>query len=182
MPAALLMATSLAAFQSVITRTSSPRDLLAELDLAIKPYVKTTLQSCALCCAEITPFTPALEQWHLRVANAGGITPLIHRANNTVEWVEVGGVPLGIGVNAEAGYSEVTLTLNRGDLVIFTSDGVIEAKNAQGEMFSFERLEQTVTCGPRTSAAMLAHLQSEITGFTGNTELHDDLTIVVLQV
>jgi sigma-B regulation protein RsbU (phosphoserine phosphatase) len=96
--------------------------------------------------------------------------------------VEVGGIPLGARVNAEVGYAEVTLTLEKGDLVIFTSDGVIEAKDALGDMFGFERLEQTVTRGPRTSAAMLAYLQAEVANFTGNIELHDDLTIVILQV
>jgi PAS domain S-box-containing protein len=182
MPAALLMATSLAALQSVMSHAAGPNELLIELDLAIKPYVKTTLQNCALCCAELAPVTPLREQWSLRVANAGLITPLIYRAGGTVEWVEVGGIPLGVRFRAEVGYTEVTLTLEKGDLVIFTSDGVIEAKNARGDIFGFERLEQTVSRGPRTSAAMLAHLQAEVANFTGYTELHDDLTIVVLQV
>jgi len=183
MPAALLMATSLTAFQSIISRTSGPNNLLTELDLAIEPYTKTTLQNCALCCAEITCPTPGLEQWVLRVANAGCIMPLIYRAGGRVEWVEVGGIPLGIGANTEAGYTEATLTLDKGDMIIFTSDGVIEAMNAVNDMFGFERLEQVVACGPRTSAAaMLAHLQAEVRDFTGNTEPHDDFTILVLQV
>jgi serine phosphatase RsbU (regulator of sigma subunit) len=181
MPAALLMATTLAALQSTLTRSSGPNNLLTELDLAIKPYIKTTLQNCALCYAEITPDTPRQEQWRLQVANAGCIAPPISHANGQVKWVDVGGIPLGTGVRAEGGYAEVTLSLDKGDLVIFTSDGVIEAKNAAGEMFGFERLEQAVAQGPRTSAAMVAHLQAEVGRFTGAIEPHDDLTIVVLQ-
>jgi PAS domain S-box-containing protein len=183
MPAALLMATSLTTLQSVITRTSDPTELLAELNLAIEPYTKTTLQNCALCCAEITPPSPVLERWLLRVANAGCITPLICRANGATEWVEVGGIPLGVSLSAKASYAEATLPLDKGDLVIFTSDGVIEATNAAGDMFDFERLEQAVAGGPRTSAGvMLAHLQAEVANFTGDTEPHDDLTIVIVQV
>jgi hypothetical protein len=42
---------------------------------------------------------------------------------------------------------------------------------------------QTPAGGPKISAAaMLAHLRAEVTIFTGNIELHDDLTIVVAQV
>lgn len=183
MPAALLMAASLTALQSIIAHAFNPSDLLTELDLALKPYTKTTLQNCALCYAEITPPTPEQPQGHLRVANAGCVTPLICRANGKVEWVEVGGLPLGVGAGARSGYVEATLHLNQGDLVIFTSDGVVEATDAAGDLFSFERLEKAVTKGPKTSAmAMLTHLRAEVMNFVGDTEPHDDLTIVVAQV
>jgi serine phosphatase RsbU (regulator of sigma subunit) len=183
MPAALLMAASLTALQSIIAHAFSPSDLLTELDLALKPYTKTTLQNCALCYAEITLSTPKQPQGWLRVANAGCVTPLIGRATGAVEWVEVGGLPLGVGLGTRSGYAEATFKLNRGDLVIFTSDGVIEAFNSGGQLFSFERLEQAVAAGPKTSAsAMLAHLRTVVTDFTGNIEPHDDLTIVVVQV
>ncbi len=62
----------------------------------------------------------------------------------------MGGMPLGTELAMESGYEEVTLTLSAGDLVILTSDGLIEAQNGvDGEMFGFERLEQAVQAGPR---------------------------------
>jgi serine phosphatase RsbU (regulator of sigma subunit) len=184
MPAALLMAASLTALHSVITRVAAPSKLLAELDLAIEPYTSTTLQNCALCYAEIIPLNSDLDNWSLRVANAGCITPLICRAiSGSVEWVEVGGIPLGVGLGAQSGYGEATFSLKQGDMVIFTSDGVVEATDANGGLFGFERLEQAVVRGPKISAAaMLTHLRTEIAAFTASTELHDDLTIVVVQV
>ena len=100
-----------------------------------------------------------------------------------VNWAEVGGMPLGIGLGAQFGYQEITLTLSSGDLIILTSDGVVEANNAAREMFGFERLEQAVAVGPSTSAAaMLTHLQAEVAAFVGDKEPHDDLTIVVMQI
>jgi PAS domain S-box-containing protein len=183
MPAALLMAASLSALQSIIAQAYTPSDLLTELNLALKPYTKTTLQNCALCYAEITPPTSEQPEGCLRVANAGCVPPLICRANGEVEWVEVGGLPLGVGLSTHLGYDEAIFSLKAGDLVIFTSDGVVEATDVAGNLFSFERLELAVAKGPRGSATtMLAYLQSEITNFTGNTESHDDLTIVVVQV
>ncbi len=184
MPAALLMAASLTALHSVITRVSAPSKLLAELDLAIEPYTSTTLQNCALCYAEIIPLNSTLNNWSLRVANAGCITPLICRATGgIVEWVEVGGIPLGVGLGAQSGYAEAAFSLKPGDMVIFTSDGVVEATDGKGVLFGFERLEQAVVRGPKISAAaMLTHLRTEIAAFTASTELHDDLTIVVVQV
>ena len=86
-------------------------------------------------------------------------------------------------MGAQSGYAEEALTLSQGYLVIFTSDGIVEAKNAAGEIFGFERLERAVGQGQMASAqTMLAHLQAEIAAFVGQTETHDDMTIVILQV
>ena len=96
---------------------------------------------------------------------------------------QVGGVPLGVGLGATSGYQEVTLSLSKGDLVILASDGVIEANNASGEMFSFDRLEQAVRSGPQTSAAaMSGHLKQTGMALVGETEPHDDMTLVVVQI
>jgi len=66
----------------------------------------------------------------MRVANAGGIPPYIRRVNGGVESLDVSGMPLGIGVGAESGYQAVTAPLFSGDMVILTSDGVVEAQPA----------------------------------------------------
>lgn len=182
MPAALLMAVSRASLQSVITQPSRPSRLLVQLDQALVPYTRTTRQNCALCYVEITP--PAQNRAGLmRVANAGCITPFIRHAQGGVTWAEVGGLPLGFGLGSEYGYKEISLRLTPGDLIVLTSDGVVEAKNEIGELFGFERLEQAVAAGPAGSAeAMLIHLQAAVATFVGDTEPHDDLTMVVLQI
>ena len=188
MPAALLMAVSLASFQSVIGQALAPGELLAYLDNAIGSYTHTTHRYCTLVYAEITPPTAPLvgggdKSGVIRVANAGCIMPIIRRVDGMVEWMEVGGMPLGMGLGAQAGYDEVSLSLSKGDLVILTSDGVVEAMTTTEEMFGFERLEQAVASGPQTNAeAMLNHLRATMEAFIGDTELYDDLTIVVAQV
>ncbi len=182
MPAALLMAVSVALFRSFVNRDFPPNKLLEQLDLAIVPYTTTTQQNCALIYLEIIPPPPG-GKGLLRVSNAGCIIPIIKRVDGTVEWIEVGGMPLGVGWGAETGYEEVTSDLAKGDLIILTSDGVVESKNNFNKMFGFERLEQSVRMGPITNAeAMLDHLKSEVAAFVGETEPHDDITIVVVQV
>jgi sigma-B regulation protein RsbU (phosphoserine phosphatase) len=77
----------------------------------------------------------------------------------------------------------VSLELDQGDLIILTSDGVVEAFNATSEMFGCVRLEAAVASGPTSNAAaMLEHLQEQVYTFVGATEPHDDLTSVVIQV
>ena len=152
--------------------------------MAIQPYTRTGFQNCAFCYLEIIPPPAATQQlWHLNAANAGCVPPLVRRTDGRVEWIDIGGTPLGIGLGAEYGYREASFTLQPGDLVILTSDGVIEAMTARKEMFGFERLERTVANGPSHNAeAIVEHLRQAVDSFTAGTEPHDDLTIVALQV
>jgi serine phosphatase RsbU (regulator of sigma subunit) len=59
------------------------------------------------------------------------------------------------------------VTLTAEDVVILTSDGVVEAKTASGELFGFERLEQTIATGPATTPqTMLDHPMNEVASFS----------------
>ncbi len=201
MPAALLMAITMGLFRSIVVQNHRPCEVLALLDMAMAEYTRATQHNCALVYADIRLAQPANNvqeqqqqntRWKtissrptriVRVANAGCIPPIIKYTTGHIEWLEVGGLPLGIGLGAETGYEEQTLTLTKGDMMIFTSDGVVEAMNAYGNMFGFERLEDAIKSGPHTSAAgMMTHLWLVIDSFVGKTEPHDDLTIVVVQV
>ncbi len=86
-------------------------------------------------------------------------------------------------MGADIGYQETTLNLSKGDLIILTSDGVVEANNAANDMLGFDRLAEIIRSGPTSSAeAMLEHLKRGVFAFTGDAEPHDDLTIVVVQL
>ncbi len=179
-PAALLMSVSLASLEAVIAQNLAPADLLLHLNSVISRYTETTHLNCALCYTEILPVANGGRL--LRVGNAGCITPIIRRANGKIAWAEASGLPLGIDWIQQE-YKIVNLNLAKGDLIVMTSDGVVEAKNATNQIFGFERLEQAVASGPTSNAkAMLDHLKAEVTAFGEQTEPHDDLTIVVVQV
>lgn len=185
-PAALLMAVSLTSFQSSITRNLAPSELFIQLDQIIGSYTGETRQNCAMVYTEFSYIdspSDRKQRVEMRVANAGCITPVIRRTNGSIEWVQVYGIPLGTRLGAELGYLAETVILNPGDLVILTSDGVVEAQNADDEMFDFGRLEEAVASGPYANPeAMLTHLRATVDSFVGHIEAHDDLTIVVVQV
>lgn len=181
MPAALLMAVSVTLFRSAVNQSLGPSALLASLDQAIELYTTSSMMNCALCCVEITlPPPGGIQESILRIANSGCIPPLIKRVTGAVEWPEVGGPPLGCGFGIILGYPQLDLSLAKGDMVILTSDGVVEAKNAERQLFGFERLEKAVASGPTTNAqAMLEHLKAEIADFVCGAEPHDDVTMVI---
>jgi sigma-B regulation protein RsbU (phosphoserine phosphatase) len=97
-----------------------------------------------------------------------------------VRAVEIGGVPLGTPLSELSPYREVEERLEPGDMLILSSDGIVEAMNTAGELYGFERFAQAIAAGPTDSAQlMLAHLFTDVAAFVGEAEMHDDMAIVV---
>jgi len=179
--AALLMATSLSQFDASLSLKLTATERLAYLDETLMPYTKPRRQNCALCYVELVGVNTVRPV--LKAINAGCIPPYLKHADGSVEWAAIGGFALGQGLGAQAGYQEIRHLLLKGDMIILTSDGLVEASNTTPEMFGFERLEQAIISGPTSSAAaMLDHLKAEIAAYVGEAEPHDDITIVVVQV
>lgn len=178
--AALLMATSLAHVDASLALTLTPVERMSYLDQAILPYTKPLRQNCALCYLEITQ---SIDQSQVQIVNAGCMPPYIIRADGSLEHPEIGGFALGQGLGAMMGYQAMTLAVSPGDLIILSSDGLVEAHNPQGDMLGFERLADIIRSGPTTTAtAMLTYIKTSVLAFMGEAELHDDLTIVVVQI
>ncbi|MCB1193644.1 MAG: SpoIIE family protein phosphatase [Leptospiraceae bacterium] len=179
--AALLMSTCLIQFDSYLSHFSSPRNLLLQLDKTIMPYTKPRNYNCALCCVQIDIMEN--DTILLKVANAGCMPPYIKRKNGTIEWNLIGGFALGQGLGLKHGYKELELQLQKGDMLILCSDGLVEAINPKNEILGFENTFTMIEIGPNTHPqAMLDYLLNEVYDFTQNAELQDDLTIVVMQM
>ncbi|NJO08098.1 MAG: SpoIIE family protein phosphatase [Chloroflexaceae bacterium] len=190
MPAAFLMSVSLATIQTIITRIyslqreQSVSDMLNELSRGIATYTKTTIQNCAFAYVELTKTVDQPDTTIVCMANAGCVPPIIRKVDGSTHWLDVGGLPLGCPSELPVYYPEMSLALKPGDMIILTSDGVIEATSPapHHHIFSFDQLVQCIEAGPHTSAAeMLNHLQAELTMFVGNAEQHDDMTIIVVR-
>ncbi|MEM7035272.1 MAG: cache domain-containing protein, partial [Chloroflexota bacterium] len=77
-PAALLMAVSLASFQSTVVHDYEPAQLMAYLNEAIMTYTSTNRQNCAFAYAEISRLTPNdnEKRFQIKAVNAGGMSPM----------------------------------------------------------------------------------------------------------
>jgi sigma-B regulation protein RsbU (phosphoserine phosphatase) len=65
-------------------------------------------------------------------------------------------------------------------LVLFT-DGVLEARDARGEEFGDDRLQQLLRDNAKAPASViLERLNEAITEFSANTPQHDDITMMIL--
>jgi serine phosphatase RsbU (regulator of sigma subunit) len=117
----------------------------------------------------------------LTYANAGHDLPYRRKASaGGAEELRATGMPLGLLPGME--YEEKEIVLERGDSVLFYSDGLVEAHDPQREMFGFPRL-QGLVAGHRTGGeAMVSFLLSELMRFTGEEwEQEDDITLVTLE-
>ncbi len=124
------------------------------------------------------------ENMTLQIANAGATQPLFYRARpdgGTVDIVRAEGFPLGLF--PEVSYEEISLATRPGDALVFLSDGITDAQNADGEMFGTERVAELMRRHSHASAADLAlAIAAEVTAFEEDTERFDDQTVLVLRV
>ncbi len=77
----------------------------------------------------------------LQIANAGSVQPVFVSSTPSglqLKTIQAEGFPLGLFPNAA--YEEFTLATRPGDMIVFFSDGIVDAENAAGEMFGTERL------------------------------------------
>ena len=116
----------------------------------------------------------------LQIANAGASQPLFVR-NGEVDTVHAEGFPLGMFPNVK--YEEFTLSTQPGDSLIFFSDGITDAQNAEGDMFGDDRLQAIVKKHYQKPASKIADaILSEVSKFQGDRDRFDDETVVVLRV
>ena len=121
----------------------------------------------------------------LRFANAAHNPPLLWKsADQKIIKLDSEGLVLGLQKDAEFHCSEIKL--NKNDIVLYYTDGVIETSNSLGERFDEERLIETLTklCKQSfTSQEILNKLFKKLDDFTGqNRHLEDDASIVVFQL
>lgn len=124
------------------------------------------------------------EKGLLRLANGGIPYPLhFHRSSGEIVELQVEAYPLGVRSGVD--YPVIEVQLEPGDRVVFCSDGLAEAENAEREIFSFERTAEAVRRGcvdGLSAEGLIERLFEEVKDFSGETPQGDDMTCVVLQV
>jgi PAS domain S-box-containing protein len=91
-------------------------------------------------------------------------------------------LPLGILPELEFPPAE-SVALEPGDLLLLITDGVLEARAADGAYFGEERTLETVRANRRRSASeILDTLYDNVCSFSENRKILDDVTAVVVKV
>jgi sigma-B regulation protein RsbU (phosphoserine phosphatase) len=119
-------------------------------------------------------------QGDLQIASSGLPRP-IYCHDGKLERVEATGLPLGLF--AEADFEELSFNPRPGDLFVLFSDGILDARNRDGELFGRERLEKVVSkVASRSAQEVVDAIFSAMGEHAAGVEAFDDATVVALKV
>jgi serine phosphatase RsbU (regulator of sigma subunit) len=117
----------------------------------------------------------------LAYANAGHNPPLWLQVA-TGELRELAGRGIVLGLFSDIVLEEREISVAPGDLLVFYTDGVTEAMNADKQLFGEDGLRAAMTANPEASAQeVLDGIMQAVNTFTGNTPQSDDLTLFVVK-
>ena len=116
----------------------------------------------------------------LRYVNAGHYPPMVLRRNGSIEWLEVGGAP--VGMFADWTYQEGSVQLEPGDLFLAYTDGVVETVNPRGEEWGVEGLlKATDAIRKQCAQNGVSTIFRWMDEFSHGTQ-NDDATIAVVRM
>ena len=173
-PAALFAALMSGIMHSAAQQRPEPAQMLAQLNAALQERMLDS-QYVTMLFALWND-----ENRTLQVANSGAVQPIFCRSCDPVS-VRVEGFPLGMFPNVI--YDELTVATQPEDVIVFISDGILDAENAEGEMYGQERLAGLL-CNRREQAAqeIADAVLADVSRLQGEHDRFDDETIIVLKV
>lgn len=185
-PAALYMAVAMTAIDAQISDTLGPGELLNKLQSVLFNRLHENKMNVGLQVATFT--TPSANgrpkdgpaEKVMTLASAGMIAPILATAQGC-QFLTVSGLPIGTPM-IDLAYNESQIPLPPFTAIIFTSDGIVEARNEAGQLFGFERLEKTINEIIDTQQAEIIadYVIQTAQKFTGTAEQNDDMTVVVV--
>jgi sigma-B regulation protein RsbU (phosphoserine phosphatase) len=174
-PAALFMAVSKAYLKAFAKDSGDPARALSELndELALENDEAMFL---TVFCAVVD-----LRTGEGRYASGGHHPPLLLRASGPLEELPKLWGPL-VGLERGATFESGTFRLERGDVLVGSSDGVEDAGNERGELYGTERAEAALeVLRGRDSSAIIEALREDIRKFVGEAAPTDDITLLALR-
>jgi sigma-B regulation protein RsbU (phosphoserine phosphatase) len=173
-PASLIMAAFRASLKAEIRNNFAIRAILYKVNNLLYESIERANYVTAIYCVLDT------KNRILTFSNAGHNPPILRRSNGAVEYLKEGG--LALGTFPDTTYEERPISLASGDILLFYTDGVTEAKNEADEEFGVDRLLATLEYSRNRSAReIIDFIVAETKKFASPEKESDDLTLVVMK-
>jgi hypothetical protein len=140
--AAMTVSLIIGALRTMVEISQAPAEILAGLSRRLVGRMGSGFATCLVLRLDA--------DGECLLANAGHLPPFL----NGVELSLAGALPLGLDLDAE--YSGSTLHLRVGDRLTLYTDGLLEARNADRELFGFDRVKSLVASAPDAAQAVEA--------------------------
>lgn len=156
------------------------RELIAGTNKYLKPRIQTTMF-----------MTMVMLRWEHKTQKmfytGAGHETILHykRTENLCESLPSGGIALGMVQDNSALVKEKPLDVNPNDFLVLYSDGIVESKNANGEMVTIERLRKWVEKYAKettTAEDLFQKISKEVLYFLGEFRQEDDMTLLVIKI
>ena len=173
-PAALVMASTRSMLRAVAQASNySPGEVLRRVnDPLVTDIPPNMFITCFYCILDP-------KSGRLKYANAGHNLPYLHRRRGEAEELRARGMPLGLIPGMS--YEEKEIVLEAGEATLFYSDGLVEAHDPEGHMFSFPRLRALIA-EHAEKESLEETLLEELYSFVGEGwEQEDDITLLALR-
>jgi hypothetical protein len=157
MPAAMTVSLIVGTLRTLADYTHSPGEILSALNRRMLARSHGGFTTCLVLRLDVDGTFTA--------ANAGHIAPYLDGREIEIE----NGLPLGLAETAE--YRETTIRLEHEDRLTLLTDGVVEARNPQGELLGFERTRELST-----------HPAHDVADAAQSFGQEDDITVLSLCV
>jgi phosphoserine phosphatase RsbU/P len=177
-PAALFMSMVRALLRSLAEKEADPALILRDLNNSVaQQNPKGQFVTLSFCV-----FDPGART--IDISSAGHPSPLIRRADGSVETVDVQHGPVLGFMKRSGNYPKTRCEIHPGELFLLYTDGVIEAPDTNGKMFSPERLRASLeeAAFPSQLTQWTQSLREKIQQFTGSKSQDDDITLALLRV
>jgi len=173
-PAAILMADTRALIHAAADHTTDPADVLVRVNRVLLEERATSL------FVTVAHGVVGAETGELAFASAGHDPLHVIRADGTLETLESGGRMVGMVADIQA--RTIRSTIGPGDALVAHTDGVTEARSPDGGFYGEDRFESLLAAlAGRSAADVVDAVVADVTGFRGDAEPSDDLTLLVLR-
>ena len=173
--ASILMANLHAMFRTLADADLPLADLMAR---ANRLFCQSTMDNhyATLVCGR------ASAAGEVEIVNAGHWPALVVRRDRVEPVASTG---LALGLFCASTYERAAVCLAAGDLLVFYTDGLCEARSPDGEEYGVDRLTavvgRTAARDTRDPARVMAECLADLTRFRAGVPLGDDLTMMVVQ-
>lgn len=171
-PSALFMVIAKTLVQTEAQRQIKIEDVLFNVNNSLSANNETAMFA-TMFCGIINTKTGVLT-----MVNAGHNPPIYGNTDTRFQFMELD-QNIALGVIDDFTFNSNKFQMKKGDRIILYTDGITEAFNSKGELFSEKRLIDVVTKNKDLSNMQLVkNIQNEINAFAEDEAQSDDITIL----
>lgn len=174
-PASLFMAITRSLFRTLSQKELSPAKIITEMNNSISENNESNMFVTLILGILDLP------TGKLKLCNAGHNPPVLIHPNGQTSYLKFR-THLFAGVVENFSYTDEEITLEKGSKLFLYTDGVTEAENAAKELYSDERLLETLSSIASSDIRFTVEaVANSVANHVLEAEVSDDLTILLIQ-